>query len=390
MSFEEALFLAKAIQTHGSGQRVRRLTLFEALKRSPDSSTSRKLITASRQYGLTTGSYAAEWLQLTSLGTTATDPNAAPATKAAARAECAISKIAPFNAIYEKYKGSRLPASQVLRDAAREVGVADSKAAECVETFLANARDLHLIRNIGGTEHLVAIEQLVDQVAEQAGKDTDLAQPVAENDYTEVVAASELKGSDKGRRRETSKAQVTATAMTADTCFVISPIGDPGSEQRKHADLVLTSLIEPALKELNLRAVRADRISRPGLITGQIIEQLTKARLVIADLSFSNPNVYYELALRHATRKPVVQIIRTADKLPFDVGQFRTVTIDTTDIYTLVPQIELHLQEITRQCRAALEDMRDQGTAESPLSRFYPEFWDEIAGKHPDRTPPST
>jgi hypothetical protein len=59
---------------------------------------------------------------------------------------------------------------------------------------------------------------------------------------------------------------------------------------------------------------------------------------VIADLSFHNPNVFYELALRHAVRKPIVQISRTADRLPFDIGQFRTIVVDTTDIYSLVPR----------------------------------------------------
>ena len=62
-------------------------------------------------------------------------------------------------------------------------------------------------------------------------------------------------------------------------------------------------------------------------------------------------------------------------RLPFDVGQYRTVHIDMTDIYTLVPQIELHRSEISRQCRAALDEAP---TSESPLSLFYPKFWEQI------------
>jgi hypothetical protein len=158
-------------------------------------------------------------------------------------------------------------------------------------------------------------------------------------------------------------------------CFIVSPIGADGSEQRQHANLVLGSLIEPALQELGLKPVRADQISKPGLITGQVIEHIAKAALVIADLSFANPNVYYELALRHAARRPVVQITRSSDKLPFDVGQYRTVTIDMTNIYTLVPQLDLHRQEIARQCRAALNEGVPSLTQ---LSLFYPQFWDHI------------
>lgn len=139
--------------------------------------------------------------------------------------------------------------------------------------------------------------------------------------------------------------------------------------------MVLGSLISPALQELGLTPIRADQIAQPGLITSQVIEHIAKSALVIADLSFANPNVYYELALRQAVRKPMVQIIRTVDPLPFDVGQFRTYVIDMTNIYTLVPQLQLHQKEITRQCRSALED---GAAAESQLSQFFPSFWEHI------------
>ena len=49
---------------------------------------------------------------------------------------------------------------------------------------------------------------------------------------------------------------------------------------------------------------------------------------VIADLSDHNPNVYYELAIRHAVRKPFIHIIQTRDKLPFDVQNMRTIQVD--------------------------------------------------------------
>jgi hypothetical protein len=164
-------------------------------------------------------------------------------------------------------------------------------------------------------------------------------------------------------------------ADLSNVCFLVSPIGAENSEQRKHANLVLGSLLEPALEGLGLRLVRADRISKPGMITAQVIDHLVRAPLVVADLSFGNPNVYYELALRHASHRPVVQLIRSADHLPFDVGQFRTVVLDMTDIYSLVPQLESYRAEIARQCRAAM----DQASAfDSPLSLFYPEFWKQF------------
>lgn len=369
LSFREALFIAEAIQTHGAGQPIRRLTLFEALDRSPDSGPSRKLITASVQYKLTTGGYSAETLALTQDGAIASSPTAAPRAQLDARLRLAIAGVAPFKFIQDRYQGNRVPTVEVLRDAAKEADVDASQAAECVETYLANARDLGLIRTIGGSEHLVSFEAALEKVeADGAGS------------FEEAAPREDANAPDPGltsvRTPVQSRPRVSAGADLSDVCFVISPIGAQDSVERKHADLMLSSLIEPALTELGLRAVRADGISKPGLITGQVMDHVARAKLVVADLSFGNPNVYYELALRHATRKPVVQLIRTSDRLPFDVGQYRTVQIDMTDIYTLVPQLELHRQEITRQCRSAIEEGQ---AAESPLSQFYPGYWAEIA-----------
>jgi hypothetical protein len=158
-------------------------------------------------------------------------------------------------------------------------------------------------------------------------------------------------------------------------CFYVTPIGAEESEERLHSDLFLGSLVEPALADFGLHVVRADQIGKPGMITAQVIEHIVNSRLVIADLSFHNPNVFYEVALRHACRRPMVQIIRGLDAIPFDLDQVRTVRVDTTNIYSLVPQIESYRSEIANQVRRALD-----GTApvENPLTVFFPEFWQAI------------
>ena len=135
-----------------------------------------------------------------------------------------------------------------------------------------------------------------------------------------------------------------------------------------HSDLFLGSIVEPALEEFGLKVVRGDRIEDTGMITRQEVQYVMRARLVIADLSFHNPNVFYELALRHASGLPTVQIIRSCDQVPFDVGQMRTVRIDTTSIYTLVPQLEVYRAEIANQVRRALENSE---VADNPYTAFY-------------------
>jgi hypothetical protein len=125
------------------------------------------------------------------------------------------------------------------------------------------------------------------------------------------------------------------------------------------------------MEQFSLTVLRADAIDKPGVITRQVIEYLLRARLVVVDLSFHNPNVFYELAIRHAARLPVVQLIRTADRIPFDVNQIRTVVIDTTDIYSLVPRIDSYRSEIANQVRRALDD---PDSVDNPITIFHPAF----------------
>lgn len=71
-------------------------------------------------------------------------------------------------------------------------------------------------------------------------------------------------------------------------------------------------------------------MANSGLITKAIIEQIISSDLVIADLTGSNPNVFYELAIRHSYRKPAIQIIKGTVDIPFDVANVRTVSYEIT------------------------------------------------------------
>jgi len=118
------------------------------------------------------------------------------------------------------------------------------------------------------------------------------------------------------------------------TCFVISPIGDEGSETREYADLVLDQLITPALSP-DYNVLRSDKISEPGLIDHAIFSRLISSDLVIADLTDHNPNVFYELAVRHCLGTPVIHIIRREERIPFDIRGFRTILVDIYDASSL-------------------------------------------------------
>jgi len=117
-------------------------------------------------------------------------------------------------------------------------------------------------------------------------------------------------------------------------CFVISPIGEKESKTRQRSDKVLEYVIEGAIEEYGYTPVRADEISEPGIITTQIIERIIKSPLVIADLTNHNANVFYELAVRHAARNPVIQLIDSGQEIPFDVANTRTVRFNLSDVET--------------------------------------------------------
>ncbi|OZF32173.1 hypothetical protein CH294_20775 [Rhodococcus sp. 14-2483-1-1] len=97
------------------------------------------------------------------------------------------------------------------------------------------------------------------------------------------------------------------------TCFIVCPIGDNNSEIRKRSNQVKTHIIDVALEPLGYETIRADVIDKSGNITTQIVNQLIEADLVIADLTGHNPNVFYELAIRHAFAKPFIHLMQDGE-----------------------------------------------------------------------------
>ena len=150
------------------------------------------------------------------------------------------------------------------------------------------------------------------------------------------------------------------TIANSKICFVISPIGEPSSSTRRKSDQVLRHIIRPAV-EPAYRAVRANEIAEPGLITSQIMQHVIEDDLVISDLTDLNPNVLYELAVQHAILKPFVQIITKGQTIPFDVSGIRTVFFDLQDPDSIAEAKD----EVARQVEA-LE--RDSSNLQTPIS----------------------
>ncbi|MFF5313073.1 hypothetical protein [Streptomyces massasporeus] len=135
-------------------------------------------------------------------------------------------------------------------------------------------------------------------------------------------------------------------------CFVVGPIGDPhaahGSPEREayeHHLGIFEQVIAPACEKYGISTVRADSIAHAGDINEQICRHVVEFDLVVADVSGGNPNVMYELGLRHITGKPTIHI-GEAGQLPFDIASIRTIRYQRT---------RSHLAGARKEIESALE-----------------------------------
>lgn len=134
-------------------------------------------------------------------------------------------------------------------------------------------------------------------------------------------------------------------------CFLICPIGGPDSPERRRSDDLKEFIIEPMLEEMGIKLERADTISNPGDITTKVIVEIYGADLIIADLTERNPNVFYELAIAHALRKPVIHMIKKGEIPPFDVQNYRYINYDVNDYRMLGPakkELKIEVEKILK------------------------------------------
>lgn len=146
--------------------------------------------------------------------------------------------------------------------------------------------------------------------------------------------------------------------MSTKTCFVIMAIGDQEFNGQKLTYHDLKGKYDNLIKEAilkarpNLEVVRADEISLLGTITTDIITRIMHSDYVIADVTFPNPNVFYELGLRHACRPGTVIIKdKSGPNVPFDIAHLRYVEYEnsTGGLKSLASQLNNYFDHFDRE-----------------------------------------
>src|SRR5215471_10525994 len=158
-------------------------------------------------------------------------------------------------------------------------------------------------------------------------------------------------------------------------CFVDMPFGqkpDLKSGVVVDFDQIYNKAIKPAIEECGLEALRGDEERTGGIIHGAMFARLLLAEFVVADLTLANPNVFYELGIRHAAKPfTTVPIFANVSALPFDVALVRAVG------YQLKKGklTKTAAQKLKSQLSKRLRDAISGATAhDSPLFQLIPNF----------------
>lgn len=206
----------------------------------------------------------------------------------------AILKAPDISDVYEHYRGENLPDEQFLDNALSDkFGIPQDKLLEFKAILTDSLRYAQLIEESNGKYRVIDVS---------GGGDVPL-------DTT-----ARIKKLGKG---------VTLTAE--DTCFIMMPFADPHGTY-------YTKIYEPAIRKAGLRPVRADdEIFGTGKIIDQIWTGINKAKVLVAELTTRNPNVFYELGLAHALKKPVVLVSSNEPDVPFDLKHIRVIYYDVND-----------------------------------------------------------
>lgn len=291
-TLEQALEIPKAIEEQNAGNPMPADVLVKAVgfKLSNDWRFL-DLLRSANQYGLVDGSGATAVVRLEQIGQDVVAPGSPQQRQAALLT--AFRNVEEFQKVEEFYKGKRLPEDEFFENTLfRQFNIPRERVKVFIDVFTRNLDFLKAFR---------------------AG---DVDEPIEETKPTTNGALVTSK---------TVLVDDTAKGRTfLDTCFVMMPFGH-------WFDNYYKELFAPAIKEAGMEPLRADELFSTGTVIEQIWEQIQKAKILLADLTGKNANVFYELGLAHAAHKPVVFTSGNLEDVPFDLRHLRAIIYDIND-----------------------------------------------------------
>ena len=197
--------------------------------------------------------------------------------------------------VYKHYRGENLPDDTFFRNTVVDTyGVPSEKVDEFKKVFLDSLARGGLVEKHGDKQRVL--------------------------DITEEAPATVEDRSDRLK-----KLGKTVKVDAGDACFVMQPFAPPLGDYYE-------KIYRPAIEKAGLKAVRADAdIFGTGKIMDQVWRGIQSAKVLVAELTSRNPNVFYELGLAHALKKPVVLISSNEADVPFDLHHIRVIYYDVTD-----------------------------------------------------------
>lgn len=297
-TLEDAIAIAKAIEEKNAGNPMPAQDVAVAVGfRQSSDWRFLDLVRSANQYGLATGTGAGASIHLAKIGQDVVAPSS-PHQRSEALLT-AFRNVKDFEAVEKFYGGKRIPEDEFfLNTLTREFSIPRDRVEHFAKVFVENLRYLRAFSATSASLETAPIGTEPTVVA--------IGSTPAERVPSPVV----LK---EPRVRE-----------FLDTCFVMMPFG-------QWFDRYYQEIYVPAIKEAGFEPVRADELFTTGSVVEQIWEQIEKAKLLLADLTGKNPNVFYELGLSHAARKPVVFTAGELDDVPFDLRHLRVIIYDVRE-----------------------------------------------------------
>jgi hypothetical protein len=206
----------------------------------------------------------------------------------------AVSNAPGVSDVYLHYRGEKLPDEKFFDNALMDTfKIPSDKVSEFKAMFIETLEKANLISDHNGKRHVMDFS---------VGTSND--------------------GDTSDRIKKLGK---EVSIELGDSCFVMMPFAKP------HGDYY-SQIYEPAIKKAGLRPIRADHeIFGSGKIMEQIWSGINAAKVLVAELTTKNSNVFYELGLAHAKGKPVVLVSANEHDVPFDLQHIRVIYYDVND-----------------------------------------------------------